>query len=152
MIKPERILIIQHHTFAKIISFPSGLLRLWILREIAIKVCMPSRCESSYKEAVWHVVALRFEEVVSWTILLEKSNSDYCTCRMGRKVMHCLVRSYELPGQFVFLGAQTSHFLPPFGLCSLSAMFVFNVVYTHLRHRACHVTFWPRDGRDTFFG
>ena len=41
--------------------------------------------------------------------------------------MHCFVRSYELLEQFPFCGAQAKHFLLPFGLFSLSAMFVFDV-------------------------
>ena len=52
--------------------------------------------------------------------------------------MHCFVRSYELLEQFAFRGAQAKHFLLPIGLLSLSAMFVFDVGYTKLRHR--HVT------------
>ena len=45
--------------------------------------------------------------------------------------MHCFVRSYELLEQFAFCGAQAKHFLLPFGLFSLSAMFVFDVGYTN---------------------
>ena len=52
--------------------------------------------------------------------------------------MPCFVRSYELLEQFAFCGAQAKHFLLPFGLASLSAMSVFDVGYTKLRHR--HVT------------
>ena len=46
--------VLSYNKFGKVFDFNQNLnARLGVLRETAIKVCMPSRCKSSYKEAVW---------------------------------------------------------------------------------------------------
>ena len=58
--------------------------------------------------------------------------------------MHCFVRGYELLEQFAFCGVQAKHFLLPFGLSSLSAMFVFDVGYVTGMSRDVLAARWPR--------
>ena len=46
--------VLSYNIFGKVFDFNQNLnARLGVLREIAIKVCMPCRCKSSYEEAVW---------------------------------------------------------------------------------------------------
>ena len=46
--------VLSYNIFGKVFDSNQNLnARLGVLRETSIKVCMPSRCKSSYKEAVW---------------------------------------------------------------------------------------------------
>ena len=45
--------VLSYNIYKKVFDFNQNLnARLEVLRETSIKVCMPSRCKSSYKEAV----------------------------------------------------------------------------------------------------
>ena len=46
--------VLSYNIYGKVFDFNQNLkARLGVLRKTSIKVCMPNRCKSSYKETVW---------------------------------------------------------------------------------------------------